>query len=128
MDFGRSVLGYINDTWLPSQVGGGDDQKSRQTICVHTTSAMSQHKRLTVAAELQRLGPAVLGGAAATGGLVEAVALADTTRLLAGRREAAELAVLVNGLGDPVDARVAADRLCIPTSFSNLFSLSDILT
>ena len=43
------------------------------------------------------------------GGVVVAVTLAKTTVLLAGAGEATGLAVLVHGLGDPVDAGVAAD-------------------
>jgi len=39
------------------------------------------------------------------------VTLAEATRRLAGRGEAAELAVLVDGLGDPVDAGIATDGL-----------------
>jgi hypothetical protein len=46
-------------------------------------------------------------------GLVVAVALAETARLLAGGGEAAGLAVLVDGVGDPVDAGVAADGLVL---------------
>ena len=46
-------------------------------------------------------------------GLVVAVALAQTARLLAGGGEAAGLAVLVHGVGDPVDAGIAADGLVL---------------
>lgn len=45
----------------------------------------------------------------AAAGVVEQVALVDTTRLLAGGGEGAGLAVLVDRVGDPVDAGVAAD-------------------
>jgi hypothetical protein len=45
--------------------------------------------------------------------LVEQVALAQTTRLLAGGGQAAGLAVLVHGVDDPVDAGVAADGLVL---------------
>uniref|UniRef100_A0A672I6H9 Uncharacterized protein n=1 Tax=Salarias fasciatus TaxID=181472 RepID=A0A672I6H9_SALFA len=42
---------------------------------------------------------------------VELVALAQAAALLAGRRQAAHLAVLVHGPGDPLGVRVAADGL-----------------
>jgi hypothetical protein len=43
--------------------------------------------------------------------LVVSVSLAQTTALLAGGGEAAALAVLVDGVDDPVDAGVATDSL-----------------
>lgn len=46
-------------------------------------------------------------------GLVVAVALVETARLLAGSGETAGLAVLVDGVDDPVDAGVAADGLVL---------------
>jgi hypothetical protein len=49
----------------------------------------------------------------AGGRLVVAVALPEAAGLLAGGREPAGLAVLVDGLDDPVDARVAADGLVL---------------
>lgn len=55
---------------------------------------------------LPRLSPA-------SAGLVELVAAAKTTRLLASRCEATLLPVLVHGLDDPVDARVLADGLVL---------------
>lgn len=42
-----------------------------------------------------------------------AVALVEAARLPSGGREAAGLAVLVHGVDDPADARVAADRLVL---------------
>ena len=45
--------------------------------------------------------------------LVVSVSLAQTTALLAGGGETAALAVLVDGLDDPVDARIAADGLVL---------------
>lgn len=45
------------------------------------------------------------------GGVVELGALAETTVLLALRGKATSLAVLVDGVADPVDAGVAADSL-----------------
>lgn len=44
-------------------------------------------------------------------GLVVSVSLAQTTALLAGRSETTALAVLVDGVDDPVDAGIAADGL-----------------
>lgn len=41
--------------------------------------------------------------------IVVPMALVETARLLAGRGEAAHLAVLMDGLDDPVDAGIAAD-------------------
>lgn len=52
---------------------------------------------------------ALPGLPAAGGGLVVPVALVEAARALAGGGEAAGLAVLVDGVDDPVDARVAAD-------------------
>jgi len=46
---------------------------------------------------------------AASSGLVELVALAQSTALLAGGGEATALAVLVDGVDDPVDAGIAAN-------------------
>lgn len=45
--------------------------------------------------------------------LVVRVTLSETTALLARSRESAALAVLVDGLGDPVDAGIAADSLVL---------------
>ena len=50
---------------------------------------------------------------AASLGLVVAVALVETARLLAGGGEATGLAVLVDGVDDPVDAGIAADGLVL---------------
>jgi len=46
-------------------------------------------------------------------GLVVLVSLAQATALLAGSSESTTLAVLVDGLDDPVDAGVAADGLVL---------------
>jgi hypothetical protein len=51
--------------------------------------------------------------ASSSSGLVEAVALSKTARLLASGGETTRLAVLVNWVNDPVDARVAADGLVL---------------
>lgn len=55
-----------------------------------------------------------LPGLSATGlGLVVAVALVETAGLLAGGGETASLAMLVDGVDDPVDAGVLADGLVL---------------
>ncbi len=41
--------------------------------------------------------------------LLGATALAQTTSLLTGSSETSQFTVLVNGVDDPVDARIAAD-------------------
>ena len=56
---------------------------------------------------------ALPGLSAAGGGLVVAVTLVETTRALAGGGKATSLAVLVDGVDDPVDAGVAADSLVL---------------
>ena len=68
---------------------------------------------LTVSGQGHRVVALPLLSARATNGLVVAVALAETAGLLASGSEAAHLAVLVHRLGDPVDARVAADGLVL---------------
>ena len=60
---------------------------------------------------------------AASGGLVVAVALVETARLLAGGSETTSLAVLVDGVDDPVDAGVAADRLVLGVDEDDLVVL-----
>jgi hypothetical protein len=67
-----------------------------------------QLNRLSVTPERQGV-VALPGLSAASLGLVVAVALVETAGLLAGGCEAAGLAVLVDGVDDPVDAGVAAD-------------------
>lgn len=81
--------------------------------------------RLTVAPELEGLPPAVGSVLATTDGVVVAVALADTTALVAGGSEAARLTVLVHRLGDPVDAGIAADSLVLRVHTDHLEVLVD---
>lgn len=65
-----------------------------------------------------------LPGLSATGrGVVVLVATAETTRLLAGGGEAAGLAVLVDGVDDPVDAGVVADGLVLGVDEDDLVVL-----
>ena len=56
---------------------------------------------------------ALPGLSAASLGLVVAVALVETAGLLAGGGEATGLAVLVDGVDDPVDAGIDADGLVL---------------
>lgn len=51
------------------------------------------------------------------------MSLAQTTALLAGGRETAALAVLVDGLDDPVNAGIAADSLVVGVHQDNLVVL-----
>ena len=55
--------------------------------------------------------------------LVVSVSLAQTTALLARGGETAALAVLVNGLDDPVDAGIAADGLVVGVDKDDLVVL-----
>lgn len=72
----------------------------------------------------QRQGVVSLPGLSAAGlGLVVAVALVETTRLLAGSGETTGLAVLVDGVDDPVDARVLADGLVLGVDEDHLVVL-----
>lgn len=66
---------------------------------------------LAVAVELEDVVALPGGAAGAALGLVVEVALAGTAVAAAGGGEAAQLAVLVHGRADPVDARIAADGL-----------------
>lgn len=63
------------------------------------------------------------GLSAAGAGLVVAVALVETTRLLAGGGETASLAVLVHRVDDPVDAGVEADGLVLGVDEDHLVVL-----
>lgn len=63
------------------------------------------------------------GLSAAGLGLVVAVALVEATGLLAGSSETTGLAVLVNGVDDPVDARVDADGLVLGVDEDDLVVL-----
>ena len=56
-------------------------------------------------------------------GLVKLVASVDTTALAAGGGETAGLAVLVDGVDDPVDAGVAADGLVLRVDEDDLVVL-----
>jgi hypothetical protein len=73
-------------------------------------AAASTHLAVTPEGEgvvpLPRLPPS-------SSGLVVTVSLAQTTALLAGSGETTALAVLVDGVDDPVDAGIAADSLVL---------------
>ena len=69
---------------------------------------------------MEDLPPAVGSVPATTDRVVETVALANTTALLAGAGETAALAVLVHRVDNPVDARVAADSLVLRVDTNDL--------
>ncbi len=60
---------------------------------------------------------------ATSGGVVVLVATAKTTALLAGGGETTRLAVLVDGVGDPVDAGIATDGLVLGVDKDDLVVL-----
>lgn len=66
---------------------------------------------------------ALPGLSAAGGGLVVAVTLVETTRTLASGSKATSLAVLVDGVDDPVDAGVDADGLVLGVDHDDLVVL-----
>ena len=77
---------------------------------------------LTVAPEGEGVVP-LPGLPPSSSGVVELVSTAETTALLAGGGETTSLAVLVDGLDDPVDARVAADGLVLGVDADDLVVL-----
>jgi len=81
---------------------------SARRSTAHTTP--SAH--LAVAPEREGVVP-LPGLPPASSGVVVLVSLSKTTALLAGGGEATALAVLVDGLGDPVDAGITADGLVL---------------
>lgn len=88
-------------------------------ISCNTPSAKTATMRLAVPPVA--LGVETLPGLSpASGSLVVAMALVETSALLAGSGEATELAVLVHGVDDPVDAGVAADSLVLGVNEDNL--------
>lgn len=80
------------------------------------------HQPLPVAPEGQGV-VALPGLSAASTGLVVAVTLVETTGGLAGGGEATSLAVLVDGVDDPVDAGVDADGLVLGVDKDDLVVL-----
>lgn len=83
--------------------------------------------RLTVAPELEGLPLAVGSVLATTNGVVVAVALANSTALVAGSGEATRLTVLVHRLGDPVNAGIAADGLVLRVNANDFEVLVDTI-
>lgn len=85
-------------------------QNTRPRRATNRTQSRTASTRLTLAQ--QRDAVRALPGCVtrAADRLVEAVALAQTARLLACRRQTAQLAVLVHSIAQPVHLRVAADR------------------
>jgi hypothetical protein len=77
---------------------------------------------LTVAPEGEGVVP-LPGLPPARSGVVELVSTAKTTALLAGGGKTTSLAVLVDGLDDPVDARVAANGLVLGVDADDLVVL-----
>mmetsp|Transcript_12927 Transcript_12927/g.19320 ORF Transcript_12927/g.19320 Transcript_12927/m.19320 type:complete len:275 (+) Transcript_12927:231-1055(+) len=89
-------------------------QRGHATTAQPQTAPHHSAQRLTVAAELEGVAALPGGRRGATDDAIAAVAaLAQATARAAGRSEAAQLAVLVDGVGDPVDRRVAADGLVL---------------
>jgi len=94
-------------TSLPSVTATG-----RPTSFQHPSPDSSVRTRLPVTPE--REGVLALPGLSASSlGVVVSVTLVDTTVVLAGTGKTAELAVLVDWVGDPVDAGIAADGLVL---------------
>jgi hypothetical protein len=85
-------------------------KKPPTSSTLRSTPPLSGGERLPVAPQGQGV-VSLPGLSAASGGLVVAVALVETTGALAGGGEATSLAVLVDGVDDPVDAGVDADGL-----------------
>lgn len=75
-------------------------------------NALRSNSRLPVAPERQSVLP-LPGVPPASLGVVVAVALVETSALLAGSSQTTHLAVLVDWLDDPVDAGIAADGLVL---------------
>ena len=87
-----------------------------------TSQSKTVARRLPVAPQGE--GVVLLPGLSAAGlGLVVAVALVETTGLLAGGGETAGLAVLVDGVDDPVDAGILADGLVLGVDEDHLVVL-----
>lgn len=82
------------------------------------------HVRTRLPVAPQRKGVLSLPGVTAAGlGVVVAMALVETTALLAGGSETAHLAVLVDRVDDPVDASITADGLVLGVDEDDLVVL-----
>ena len=87
---------------------------------MHTTCSVTVH--LTVAPEGEGVLP-LPGLPPAGSGVVVLVSTTETTALLAGGGKTAALAVLVDGLDDPVDTGVTADGLVLGVDEDDLVVL-----
>jgi hypothetical protein len=97
-------------------------KKPPQSSTLPSTPPLSSREHLPVAPQGQGV-VSLPGLSAAGGGLVVAVALVETTGALAGGGEATGLAVLVDGVDDPVDAGVDADGLVLGVDEDDLVVL-----
>jgi hypothetical protein len=91
------------------------DEKQTKSIRLPSTTATHlpvapQRKRVVLLPDLSATRP----------GLVVAVTLVETTRTLASGGETTSLPVLVNGVDNPVDARVLADSLVLGVNEDDL--------
>lgn len=115
-------IGTLNSCeWHPMQFFGAYRRTTGYRHRRHNISIPNATRatHLAVAVELVSVVPPV-GGLPAALRLVVAVALANTAALLAGRGKTASLTVLVNRVGDPVDASIAADGLVVGVDTDDL--------
>ena len=101
---------------------------ARQSINLKDSTRRPRHHATPSALHLpvapEREGVVPLPGLPATsGGVVVLVTTAETTALLAGGGETTRLAMLVDGVDDPVDAGIAADGLVLGVDKDDLVVL-----
>jgi hypothetical protein len=112
-DFERAAAVVIRDNYITQESLFHSRQPIRlKTSTRRSTTHTTPSAHLTVAPKGEGVVP-LPGLPPASSGVVELVSLSKTTTLLAGGGETTALAVLVDGLGDPVDARIAADGLVL---------------
>jgi hypothetical protein len=112
-DFERAVTIIMLDSYITREAVFHSRQPIRlKTSTRRSTMHTTPSAHLAVAPQGEGVVP-LPGLPPAGGGVVELVATSKTTALLAGGGEATALAVLVDGLDDPVDARIAADGLVL---------------
>lgn len=116
-----SCLDASSETALfrPAKLGRGGRATTERRQKASSTASASP---LPVAPQGQGV-VAQPGLSAASTGLVVAVTLVETTGLLAGSSETTGLAVLVDGVDDPVDAGVDADGLVLGVDEDDLVVL-----
>merc|ERR1711964_267095 len=86
----------------------------QSTLAFRRSINHAKHPLAHLSVSLEVEGVVSLPGLCATGGrLVVSVTLAQTTRLLSGRRKSTGFAVLVDWVDDPVDASITADGLVL---------------